>query len=190
MTRRQTARYCLAALVLLTVSCTAGPPSSTPSTGPAAVVDRPPYLCDFIPQAAVADLTGYTGRYTAGSGKISSADSCAVMNDVQSILLTGYERTAERSVIEKWMRNGEENGRVRLPQELGIGAIDSYEVRGYPFRSAGTLFRCGNENSLITIYVKRNPMRNQDQDLIQLMRIAQRRFAEMFKCEPGGAPQG
>ncbi|MEV0630606.1 hypothetical protein [Nonomuraea wenchangensis] len=112
------------------------------------------------------------------------------MNDVQSILLTGYERKAEQSVIEKWMRNGEENGRVKLPQELGIGAIDSYEVRGYPFRSAGTLFRCGNENSLITIYVKRNPARDQDQDLIQLMRIAQRRFAEMFKCEPGGPPQG
>ncbi|MCK2214514.1 hypothetical protein MF672_012035 [Actinomadura sp. ATCC 31491] len=147
-------------------------------------------MCDFIPQAAVADVTGYTGHYTAGPGEISAAHSCAVMNDAQSILLTGYERAAERDVIEKWMQNGEENGRIKLPQELGIGAIDSYEVRGYSFRSAGTLFRCGNENSLITIYVNKNPARDQDQDLVQLMRIAQRRFAEMFRCKPGGQPQG
>ncbi|MEW9554651.1 hypothetical protein [Nonomuraea sp. NPDC050783] len=190
MTRRRTARFCLAALVLLTVSCTPDHPSFTPSPARGDVIDRPPYLCYFIPQAAVAELTGYTGRYTAGSGKSSAADSCAVTNDVQSILLTGYERAAEHSVIEKWMRNGEENGRVRLPQELGTGSIDSYEVRGYPFRSAGALFRCGDENSLITIYIKKNPARNQDHDLVQLMRIAQRRFAEMFKCKPGGPPQG
>lgn len=34
----------------------------------------------------------------------------------------------------------------------------------------------------------KNPARDQDHDLIQLMRIAQRRFSEMFDCELGGAP--
>ncbi|KAB8197099.1 hypothetical protein FH608_000535 [Nonomuraea phyllanthi] len=136
----------------------------------------------------MADLTGYTGRYTAGPTKRATADSCAVMNDVQSIVLTGYERSVERSVVEKWMRNGKGNGRVKLPRELGMGSMDDYEVRGYPFRSAGALFRCGDENSLITIYVKKNPARDQDHDLTQLMRIAQRRFAEMFTCKLGAPP--
>ncbi|MBE1590926.1 hypothetical protein ACFPOI_07795 [Nonomuraea angiospora] len=154
------------------------------------VVNRPPYLCNFIPEAAVAELTGYTGRYTTGPSKHSVADSCAVMNDVQSILLTGYERSTEQEVIEKWMRNGEGNDRAELPRELGIGSMDNYEVRGYPFRAAGALFHCGNEKSLITIYVKKNPSRDQDHDLVQLMQIAQRRFAEMFKCKVGALPLG
>ncbi|MGW0803705.1 hypothetical protein [Nonomuraea sp. NPDC002799] len=182
-------------MVLSATACTANGSavSTTPAPVPAwqAVADRPPYVCEFIPEAEVAALTGYTGAYTAGPGSRRAASgSCAIMNDTQSILLTGYERSAPRAVFEKWRRNGADDGQARLPAELGTGSMGDYDVRGYAFRSGGAWFRCGNENSLITIYIKKNPARDQDRDLIQLMEIAERRFAEMFSCELGGAPPG
>ncbi|MGV9380675.1 hypothetical protein ACWDRB_33010 [Nonomuraea sp. NPDC003707] len=140
---------------------------------------------------AVAELTGYTGQYTAGPSKRSAVgDSCAVTNDVQSILVTGYDRSADQKVLENYIKGKEKEERVKLPTELGMGEMGNDEIRGYPFRAAAAWFKCGDKSPLIRIYIKKNPARDQDHDLIQLMQIAQRRFAEMFDCEPGGPPPG
>jgi hypothetical protein len=192
MSKRLAGWLCLFAMLVPIASCTPDKPKGTPSTSspvPHPVADSAPYLCHFIPQTAVADLTGYTGQYTAGSGKRSTVgDSCAVTNDVQSILVTGYDRSGDREVLDNYIKVKKEDGRLKLPPELGIGEIGDDEIRGFPFRAAATWFRCGSMNPIIRIYVKKNPARDQDHDLVQLMQIAQRRFAEMFKCTPGGPP--
>ncbi|MER7502496.1 hypothetical protein AB0L05_26165 [Nonomuraea pusilla] len=136
-------------------------------------------------------MTGYTGHYTAGPGRRSAVgDSCAVTNEVQSILVTGYDRSGDRVTLENFIQSKEEEGRVKLPPELGVGEMANDDISGFPFRAAAAWFRCGNKNPIIRIYVKKNPGRDQDYDLVQLVRIAERRFAEMFSCELGGPPPG
>ncbi|MEV4012845.1 hypothetical protein AB0J35_20300 [Nonomuraea angiospora] len=192
---RRLARWLYLAAVLVSIaSCTPDKPSistATPVPARQPVADKPPYVCYFIPQMAVAELTGYTGQYTAGPSKRSDVgDSCAVTNDVQSILVTGYDRSADQKVLDNYIKGKEKEERVKLPAELGMGEIGNDEIRGYPFRAAAVWFRCGNKSPLIRIYIKKNTSRDQDHDLIQLMQIAQRRFAEMFKCKPDGPPPG
>lgn len=192
---RISARLCAAAALVVTAGCTSGKPTPTPTPTPVptrgSVADRPPYLCYFIPQAAVADLTGYTGRLDAGDDKRDpDGYSCVISNDEQGVFITRYAVSAPRAVIENFLESGKDSNLVSLPPDLGRGGISNFEIRLYPYRRASAWFRCGSNDSLIAITVKRNPARDQDHDLIQLMRIAQRRFAEMFKCTPGGPPQG
>ncbi|WP_091087811.1 hypothetical protein [Nonomuraea wenchangensis] len=175
--------------------CTPDKPTTPATPDPlpvqSSVADRPPYLCYFIPQAAVADLTGYAGRYKAGDDKRSAiGDSCVISNEEQSLFITSYEVSGSRRTITQYLEWAQKSNPTELPKELGEGLIADFDIRLNPYRTAETLFRCGSENSLIAITVKRNPSRDQDHDLIQLMKIAQRRFAEMFKCQPGGPPQG
>lgn len=192
---RTPGRLCAAAALIVIAGCTPDKPTPAPIPPPApargSVADRPPYLCYFIPQAAVPDLTGYTGRYDAGDDKHDpDGYSCVISNDEQSIFITRYAVSAPREVIENFLKFGEDSNLAKLPERLGKGGISDFEIRLYPYRRASAWFRCGSNNSLVAITVKRNPARDQDHDLIQLMQIAQRRFAEMFKCEPGGPPQG
>ncbi|WP_188193872.1 hypothetical protein [Nonomuraea sp. SYSU D8015] len=134
-------------------------------------------------------MTGYTGAYKAGSDKRDPEGyNCGISNEEQSIVLTSYDVSARRELIDNFMRRGAKEGRVKIPRELGVGEMSDYEIRLHPYRTVGAWFRCGNKNSLITIYVRKNPARDQDHDLVQLMEIAQRRFAEMFSCKPGGPP--
>lgn len=194
MGRRPGAWLCLMAALMLVVACTpdkARNPSPTPSAARHPVADRPPYLCHFIPQAAVAELTGYTGEYTEGPRKGAAAGPfCVVTNEVQTILATGYDRSGDRQLLENYLKAMEEEGRVKLAPELGAGEIGDGEMAGFPVRSAAAWFRCGRERPLVLISVKKNPGRDQDYDLVQLVRIAERRFAEMFSCELGGPPPG
>ncbi|MEW1842455.1 hypothetical protein AB0392_31305 [Nonomuraea angiospora] len=186
---------CAAAASMMVTGCTPDKPAATPRPDPvpvrSSVADRPPYLCYFIPQAAVADLTGYTGPYDAGDDKRDpDGYSCVISNDDQGIFITRYDVSAPSSVIENFLKLEKESNLVKLPEQLGKGGISDFEIRLYPYRRASAWFRCGSNNSLVAITVKRNPSRDQDHDLVQLIQIAERRFAEMFRCKPGGPPQG
>ncbi|MFG3440935.1 hypothetical protein ACGF0J_27095 [Nonomuraea sp. NPDC047897] len=186
---------CATAAVTMIAACTPDKPTTAPTPDPSpirsSVADRPPYLCYFIPQAAVADLTGYTGPYDAGDNKRSAiGDSCVISNEQQSLFITSYDVSGARRTIEQYLEWAQKSNPAELPKELGEGLIADFDIRLNPYRTVEAWFRCGPNNSLIALTVKRNPARDQDHDLIQLMRIAQRRFAEMFNCTPGGPPQG
>ncbi|MEV1249520.1 hypothetical protein [Nonomuraea sp. NPDC049750] len=155
------------------------------------MADQPPYLCYFIPQTAVADLTGYAGSYkTSGDKRDPVAYDCGISNEEQSLFITRYEVSGSRRTIEQYLGWAEKSNPSELPKELGKGLIADFEVRANPYRTVEAWFRCGSNNSLIAITVKKNSARDQDHDLVQLMEIAQRRFAEMFKCKPDGPPSG
>ncbi|AQZ61012.1 hypothetical protein BKM31_05500 [[Actinomadura] parvosata subsp. kistnae] len=165
------------------------PPKPRPLPVRGTVTDRPPYLCYFIPQAAVAELTGYTGAYRAGDDKRDPQGySCVISNDEQGIFITSYDVSSPRRIIERFMEFAKNRNPADLPKELGTGLISDFDIRLYPYRTIEAWFRCGSKNALIGITVKRNPARDQDHDLVQLMKIAQRRFAEMFGCDLGEPP--
>ncbi|MER6512351.1 hypothetical protein ABT158_36465 [Nonomuraea sp. NPDC001636] len=183
------------AAAALIAGCAPDKPVATPTPDPVptrgTVADRAPYLCYFIPQTAVADLTGYTGPYKAGDDKRDAVGyDCVISNEEQSLFITSYDVTRPRKTIEQYLKWAQESDPAELPEKLGKGLIADFEIRANPYRTVEAWFRCGSNNSLITITVKRNPARDQDHDLVQLMEIAQRRFAERFRCEPSGSPPG
>ncbi|WP_157549582.1 hypothetical protein [Nonomuraea candida] len=184
----------MAVAVMVIAACTPDKPVADPLPDPArpergSVADRPPYLCYFIPQAAVADLTGYTGSYRVGDDKRDPVGhDCVISNEEQSLFITSYDVTRSRKTIDRYLEWAKESNPAELPEKLGRGLIADFEIRANPYRTVEAWFRCGSNDSLIAITVKRNPARDQDHDLVQLMEIAQRRFAEMFTCEPGGPP--
>jgi hypothetical protein len=185
--------FCAAAAVMMIAGCTPDKPvaDATPTPTPVrnAVTDRPPYLCWFIPQAAVADLTGYTGAYKTSDDKRDPVGyDCGISNEEQSLFITSYDVSRPRRNIEQYLDWARKSNPAELPKELGKGLIADFEVGLNSYRTVEAWFRCGSNNSLIAITVKRNPARDQDHDLVQLMKIAQRRFAEMFKCQPDGPP--
>ncbi|MEU7746734.1 hypothetical protein [Nonomuraea sp. NPDC049158] len=136
-----------------------------------------------------ADLTDHTGPYKAGEAKRDPVGyDCGISNEKQSLFFTSYDVSRSRRTIEQYLDWAQKSNPAELPRELGKGLIADFEVRLNPYRTVEAWFRCGSKNSLIAITVKRNPARDQDHDLIQLMQIAQRRFAEMFKCQPDGYP--
>ncbi|WP_431923541.1 hypothetical protein [Nonomuraea jabiensis] len=184
---------CAAAAVMMIAGCTPDKPVAqpTPDPGPVRgpVTDRPPYLCYFIPQAAVADLTGYTGPYKAGDDKRDPVGyDCVISNEEQSLFITSYDVSGSQREIEQYLEWAQKSNPTELPKELGKGLIADFDIRLHPYRTVEAWFRCGSNNSLIAITVKQNRARDQDHDLVQLMQIAQRRFAEMFKCQPAGPP--
>jgi hypothetical protein len=186
---------CAASVVTMVAGCTPDKPVAdpTPDPGPVrgSVADQPPYLCYFIPQAAVADLTGYTGPYKAGDDKRDPVGyDCVVSNEEQSLFITSYDVSRPRRTVDNFFGWAKKSNPAELPRELGKGLIADFEIRGNPYRTVEAWFRCGSNNSLIAITVKQNSARDQDHDLIQLMKIAQLRFAEMFKCKPDGSPPG
>lgn len=182
-----------AVLLTAVAACTpAGTVVSSPTPSPVkhTVVDGAPYVCNFIPRSEVGALTAYSGTITAGPNTRHSVGStCVVSNDKQGLLITSYQTSAGQETIENYIHNGEQEGRVPLPAALGVGEMSSDKVDGYPFRRAGAWFRCGATSPLITLQVKTNPARDQDHDLVQLVKIAERRFGEMFGCEPSSDPR-
>ncbi|RSN02470.1 hypothetical protein DMB42_35820 [Nonomuraea sp. WAC 01424] len=154
------------------------------------VTDAPPYLCNFVPRAALAELTGYTGSYKAGpNSRHRVGNTCVVSNDERSIVITSYDVSARRETFETFAGNGKAGSPVDLPAELGKGQIHDFEARLYPFRSAGAWFRCGERSPFIGVTVMKNPARDQNYDLVQLVGIAERRFGEMFGCAPTPDPR-
>ncbi|GGT27719.1 hypothetical protein ACFFV7_31920 [Nonomuraea spiralis] len=109
-----------------------------------------------------------------------------------------FMRTVGRDMI-RWDRDYLKEHGVRflprdtdvynLPAELGKGQIHDFEARLYPFRSAGVWFRCGERSPFIGVTVMKNPARDQNYDLVQLVEIAERRFGEMFGCAPTPDPR-
>ncbi|MFF4195779.1 hypothetical protein [Nonomuraea sp. NPDC001831] len=192
MARPLPALLCLL-LAVSAAACTPGrttTPAQTPSPVRRPVADAPPYLCNFVPRAALAELTGYTGSYKAGpNSRHPVGNTCVVSNDERSLVITSYDVSARPEIFETFAAHGKDGSPVQLPPELGKGQIHDFKARLYPFRSAGVWFRCGAASPFIGITIMRNPARDQDDDLVQLVRIAQRRYGEMFACTPAADPR-
>ncbi|NBE92880.1 hypothetical protein FE391_04715 [Nonomuraea sp. KC401] len=77
---------------------------------------------------------------------------------------------------------------VRLPPELGEGMaayVSSAPFTDQPYR-VSAMFRCGDRQRMIDIYLPQIVKgRDGILDLIALMRIAQKRYGELYDCTPG-----
>lgn len=80
------------------------------------------------------------------------------------------------------------HGGVALPAELGDGLaayLPNTPFADQPYRVSAK-FPCGDQDRMIDIYLARVAKgRDAIKDLIALMRIAQKRYGELYDCTPG-----
>jgi hypothetical protein len=162
----------------------------TPDTRP--VVDLAPYWCIFVSQEALRRITGLsraltehaTGDWrTSGQCRVETANHAQVLTTHWSA--TGDSRRVLRDAYKSWRHDHP----FQLPAELGNGfgslprAIPQNAQPYYVISS----FTCGTANPRITLEISSiTPGRNAANDLIEMMRVAQKRYGRLFSCAPVG----
>jgi hypothetical protein len=175
------------------VGCTGGgdrEESPPPSRGdPAPVVDDAPYLCDFVPERTFRNITGlsiplrpkWDGAQTGNGLCLASTSG----REAPLGVAWSYSRGNE---ILKLQRDKYRDDRpIRLPKSLGDGFAVAMRTDVGITRPnyVIALFRCDKRQPWLRIDF--DPVvkgRNVVRDMIDLMRIAQKRFGEIHQCTP------
>lgn len=177
------------------VKPSAPPPSSvsrTESPDAGAVVDRAPYWCDLVPKDAFRQVSGITGNlFEHWSARLPDNGTCLVRDQEESGplgvgWLTDHAREKVSGRLERIRAQVSNDDPVRLPRELGFGftAYAPGEDDSAPYVAVAA-FRCGARKPLIDIDLRRvSAGRDATKDLTDLMRIAQKRFGELYHCSP------
>lgn len=80
------------------------------------------------------------------------------------------------------------HGAITLPADLGEGAAVHFPEGPFgdqPYRVVAR-FTCGGKQRIITLYLAQIAQgRDGIRDMIDLMRIAQKRYGQFYKCTPG-----
>lgn len=183
-------RLALVALALLIAGCTSEDP---PAKGHEPIVGRPPYLCQVIPADAPHLLYPVEGSSKQGAYQESRfSDSKDAFGDNEYICtLKPTEKSHPGQLSYRQFRSSmadeiHENlvrlaGRsVSSDSGVGLLNIDSIAPTGWVY------WRCNDDHVLSEISYKKGPgteERNAREDLTALLRIAQKRFAEIENCE-------
>ena len=180
------------ATLLMAIGCAVPKPdvASSPAPDTRPVVDLAPYWCTFVSQEALRRVTGLsralteraTGDWrTSGQCRIETADHAQVLTTHWSA--TGDSRRVLHDAYKSWRRNHP----FQLPAELGNGfgslprPIPQNTQPYYVISS----FTCGGANPRITLEISAiTPGRNATDDLIEMMRVAQKRYGRLFSCAP------
>ncbi|MBB6344503.1 hypothetical protein ACWGH8_15645 [Nonomuraea muscovyensis] len=194
--RRARLPKALAAVGLLTVACTVEPGIiSTPSPVLQPVVDSAPYVCSLIPEQAFRLVSGVTGPLAGETDGDERNGDCRT-SDTTSLSLevwwmqegSGMTREHLSFLLNDRREVYSRHDGVVLPTELGEGmaAHLSDPPSGDQPYQVSAKFQCGGKERLIDIFLPQVAMgRDAIKDLIALMRIAQKRYGELYDCTPG-----
>ncbi len=183
-----------AVVVLAGCTPTAGPaPSLSPANiGP--IVDSAPYLCELIPEQAFRLASGATETLTSRmDGAWENSGDCRTPDALPNPLGLGWVKdTAEaKQMLENLLAvadDGNGTGPIKLPADLGDGAafvLDNAPVTNQPYEVIAQ-FKCGDAKPTLDITMaKISKGRDPIKDLTDFMRIAQKRYGQLFKCTPG-----
>lgn len=156
------------------------------------VTDSAPYWCELVPMKAFQNVTGIAGDLVEHwSAHRADSGSCLVRDQNQyGPLAVGWlTDDAKKKVagrMEKIRTSIRNDNPKRLPSRLGFGfsAYAPGELESKPYVAA-VAFRCGGRELSIDISLRRiSAGRDATKDLTDLMRIAQRRFGELYDCSP------
>jgi hypothetical protein len=186
----------LIALALLAAACTQGNDIvSTPAPIPQPVVESAPYLCKLIPEGAFRLVSGVTGPLTEKTdGSQWDSDCWAPATGPRPLEVTWLQESDEMPreqldfVLDDRRQVYTRHGGVTLPIDLGEGwaaNLPSAPFANQPHQVVAN-FSCDGKEQLITIYLSKIVKgRDAIKDLTDLMRIAQKRYGELYNCTPG-----
>ncbi|GAA3214265.1 hypothetical protein [Nonomuraea helvata] len=187
----------LSAFALITAACTPEKQIvSTPAPVPQPVVNSSPYVCKLIPEQAFRTISGITAPLVERINGTENNGDCRAPDASTPRLGVWWAREGSgmpREHMDFLMHEDRRPlysryGGISLPPDLGDG-MAAY-VRSAPFADqpyrVSALFRCGAKERMIDIYLPQVAKgRDAIKDMIELMRIAQKRYGELYNCTPG-----
>jgi hypothetical protein len=180
-----------AALALLTFGCVSsnGTPKRhpSPSSTPRPVADSSPYWCDFIPQQAFSEITGIHGySHEHRDGWSASGGECLVYSAASTPPLGVSWADDGPQVVRRQESLYASLGPTLLPAPLGLGfTVNAPDpLSGRPYYTIAA-FRCGKMTPWIRFDLMQITQgRNETNDMISLMKIAEQRFGVLHNCTP------
>ncbi|MFI0447753.1 hypothetical protein [Actinomadura sp. 6N118] len=172
-----------------TVACTnASPPKVKASPDLRPVSDGPPYLCDLVSEPAFRRVTGLMHLTSRWAGPQTDNGLClAHIPGREAPLGLDWSYNDGQKVLRLQKENWEDNSPHRLPADLGSGLAVIRPTAGADPRPnfVIALFRCGKERPWISIdFAPVVRGRDAVQDMVEFMRIAEKRFGQIHKCTP------
>jgi hypothetical protein len=158
-------------------------------------VDSTPYVCNLVPEQAFRLISGVTGpliEKTAGNE--NNGDCRAPEASAQHLEVwwmqegPGMSREHLNFLIEDRRSVYTRHGGVALPTDLGDGMaayLPNPPLTDQPYQVSAK-FRCDGKERLIDISLPQVAKgRDAIKDMTELMRIAQKRYGEVYNCTPG-----
>ncbi|MUN40395.1 hypothetical protein [Actinomadura litoris] len=177
------------AVGLFVAGCESGSPKATPSADLGPVADNAPYLCDLVPEKAFRAVTGLTVALNAYWSGVPTKNG----------LCLAHAKGREAPLGIDWAFDGGDEilgvQRTRwakaathpLPAELGSGlAVINPSLGAVPRPNyVISRFSCGKRRPWMSIdFAPVVRGRDAVRDMVDFMRIAERRFGEIHKCTP------
>ncbi|MFD0685440.1 hypothetical protein [Actinomadura fibrosa] len=156
----------------------------------AVVKDQAPYLCDLVPESAFRLVTGLSfpvnAKWDGPHKKDGLCLAFAAGREAPLGVTWSYDDGEKilRLQHEKWR----DQNAHRLPAALGDGLAVVIPTAGGIARPnyVVALFKCGGRRPWISIdFAPVVRGRDAVRDMVDFMRIAERRFGELHKCTPG-----
>ncbi|TMR09011.1 hypothetical protein ETD86_45355 [Nonomuraea turkmeniaca] len=182
--------------MLLVAACTPENDTvSSPALAPQPVMDSAPYICKLIPEQAFRLVSGVTGPLAEKTDGSQNDGDCWAPDTTPRPLEVrwmqegdGMPREQLDFVLEDRRQVYSRRGGVTLPTDLGDGLaayLPNSPFADQPYRVVAK-FRCDGKEQLVTIYLARIAKgRDAIKDMTELMRIAQKRYGELYDCTPG-----
>ncbi|MEV0232315.1 hypothetical protein [Nonomuraea sp. NPDC050786] len=159
------------------------------------VVDSAPYICKLVPEQAFRLISGAIGSLIEKTSGNESSGECWASDTKPRPLEVGWLQVGDGTSQEhlNFLMNGRRDlytrhGGVRLPADLGTGMaarVSNSPLDDQPYRVSAK-FRCGGKDRMIDIYLSQVVKgRDAMKDLIALMRIAQKRYSDVYECTRG-----
>jgi hypothetical protein len=194
--RRSRLPVALTALVLLTAACT--PENDNVSTPPPItqpITDSAPYVCKLISEQAFRSVSGSTGPLVERTSGGEKSGECWAPDTTPRSLQVGWLQvgggTSQESLdfaMDDRRQVYTRHGGVTLPGDLGDGLavyLPDSPFADQPYRVSAR-FSCGAKERMIDIYLAKVAKgRDAIKDMIELMRIAQKRYGALYNCTPG-----
>jgi hypothetical protein len=173
-------------------ACTAAPePTSPPPTSPSAIIDKAPYLCGLVPEQSFRRVTGVTfplkPRWNGRQEQYGGCSAFAVGREPPLAIEWAWGNG--RKHLRQLQESFSDDPHRDLPKELGegIAVIWAKPDESRKPNSVFAIFQCDDRRLWMSIYFAA-VVRGRDalQDMVDLMRIAQRRFGVVHHCTPDG----
>ncbi|MGW0806714.1 hypothetical protein [Nonomuraea sp. NPDC002799] len=185
----------LATLGLLTAACTPENDIVSKSGFIQPITNTAPYVCKLIPEQAFRLVSGVTGPLIEKTDGSQTDGDCWAPDIVPRPLEVrwmqegdGMSRKHLDFVLNDRRQVYSSHGGVMVPTDLGDGLaayLPDSPFANQPYRIVAK-FSCDGREQLITIYLTQvTEGRDAIEDMIELMRIAQKRYGEVYDCTPG-----
>jgi hypothetical protein len=177
------------AVGLFVAGCDSGPQEKVPAPDLRPVADQAPYLCDLVPEKAFRAVTGLNivlNAYWTGLPKehglcLAHAEG----RDAPLGIDWGFDGGDEILGVQR--KRWAEVNTHPLPAELGVGLAVINPGSGAVPRPNYVIsrFSCGKRRPWMSIdFAPVVRGRDAVRDMVDFMRIAERRFGEIHKCTP------